>query len=289
MFVCEVCGWDSKCDSAPKNKSKENNSARSSSTRSYENLSLTIRTSPKEPHQHNEAIMSLQADELTHLTENNTTNQNNTSRLGIASSISTLLATSMNSKIYIASAFILFVAFCTSLVYIQEKNSNTELAELSELGKKKGGARDHSYDCLTDEKYSKHTAKTAFELPIAALFKDTKGEKKFEASSIINVDDTYYAICDNSWAISKFSSSLTPFSEDNIMIGDPNRETEDSGYEAIFHNNGTFYVVRESVEHWNADATNSTYHAIIEELVLEGDDYEIKDQCSCEFEFEGDR
>ena len=124
-------------------------------------------------------------------------------------------------------------------------------------------------------------------MPFAALFKDTRGEKKFEASSVINLDGTYYAICDNSWAISKFESDLTPFSENNLMIGDPNREAEDSGYEAIFYHDNIFYVMRESVEH--GSDSNTSYHAIIEELVVTGDDYEIKDQCSCEFEFEGTR
>lgn len=42
-------------------------------------------------------------------------------------------------------------------------------------------------DCLNDKKYSKTTAKTAFEMPFAALFQDTKGEKKFEASGLIKV------------------------------------------------------------------------------------------------------
>lgn len=108
------------------------------------------------------------------------------------------------------------------------------------------------------------------------------------------VGDTYYAICDNSWSISKFDPSLTPFSTSNVQIGNPNREADDSGYEAILHHNDTFFVVRESVEHFNHDAeeeSSSSYHAIIEELVVDddGNDYEIQDQCSCEFEFEGDR
>jgi hypothetical protein len=152
-------------------------------------------------------------------------------------------------------------------------------------------SKHHQHDtnlkCLEDEMYSSHTAKTAYEMPFAALFKDTRGEKKFEASSIFSVNGTYYAICDNSWAISKFGADLTPFSENNIMIGDPNREEEDSGYEVIFHHDDVFFVIRESVEH--GYDTNTTYHAIIEELVVTGDNYEIKDQCSCEFEFEGTR
>lgn len=151
-------------------------------------------------------------------------------------------------------------------------------------------------ECYKDKNYSKNTAKIAFELPFAALFKDTRGEKKFEASSLIKVEDAFYAVCDNSWAISKFDASLTPFSSSNVQIGDPNREAEDSGYEAILHYNQTFYVVRESIEHEGVlqkkddNSISSSYHAIIEELVIDSDesDYQIKNQCRCEFEFQGD-
>lgn len=145
--------------------------------------------------------------------------------------------------------------------------------------------KQQSYNCHSDPNYSIHTAKTAYELPFAALFADTRSQTKFEASSITKFEGNYYAICDNSWAISKFSPSLTPFSEDNIMIGDPRREEEDSGYEAIFFRDQVAYVVRESVEHNHA--TNTTYHAIIEELSITGDDYTILDQCRSEFTFEG--
>ena len=84
---------------------------------------------------------------------------------------------------------------------------------------------------------------------------------------------------------------MTPFSTSNVQIGNPKREAEDSGYEAILHHNNTFFVVRESVEHIDHDAEEGSYHAIVEELVVDddGNDYKIKDQCSCEFEFEGDR
>jgi len=133
-----------------------------------------------------------------------------------------------------------------------------------------------------DGRYSKRTLKLAYELPFASLFKDTKGQRKYEASSIVVVGDDAYAVCDSSWAISRFSRELQPFQDTNVQIGDPEREEEDSGYEALIHNDGTFYVVRESVQH-----EDSSYHAIIEELDLGEDDYDIKDQCSAEFEFEG--
>lgn len=190
-------------------------------------------------------------------------------------------------------------------------------------------------------------------------------ESIFVTLQQIQVDDSYYAICDNSWAISKFDASLTPFSPSNVQIGDPNREEEDSGYEAILYFNQTFFVVRESVtfqidnsqedleqpprrklhhhrhhhkkhqkkkhqgdnkheddedENVKNNITESggidviegnktanttpidtlddlilggtkvdiAYHAIIEELVIENNDYTIIDQCRSEFEFEGD-
>lgn len=40
---------------------------------------------------------------------------------------------------------------------------------------------------------------------------------------MVQVEDDAYAICDASWAISKFNSDFQPFSPDNIQIGDPDR------------------------------------------------------------------
>jgi len=164
------------------------------------------------------------------------------------------------------------------------KQANSSPAPL--LSKKGPHHTPTSNECQEDLNYSTHTAKTAYEVPFAALFADTKSQKKFEASSITTFGGNYYAICDNSWAISKFSPSLTPFSSDNIMIGDPRREEEDSGYEAIFFRDQVAYVVRESVAHRHD--SNTTYHAIIEELSIDGDDYTILNQCRSEYEFEGD-
>lgn len=42
--------------------------------------------------------------------------------------------------------------------------------------------------------------------------------------AVVQVGDDAYAICDGSWAISKFNSDFQPFSPDNVQIGDPNRE-----------------------------------------------------------------
>ena len=87
--------------------------------------------------------------------------------------------------------------------------------------------------------YSKTTMKTAFEQSFFGMLRDQKGEKKFEASDVIKLDeDWYYAIADSSWAIHKFRSDLASYNPENILIGDPHREPEDSGYEGIFFDKG---------------------------------------------------
>lgn len=140
-----------------------------------------------------------------------------------------------------------------------------------------------------DGKYSKRTLQLAYELPFAGLFnKYNRGRQKYEASSVTIVNDDAYAICDGSWAISKFDSDFQPFSPNNIQIGDPNREEyEESGYEAIFYDKDIFYVVRESVEMLDESRRAQTYNAVIEELSIAGRDYEVLAACPSEFEFEG--
>jgi hypothetical protein len=135
-------------------------------------------------------------------------------------------------------------------------------------------------DC-NDGTYSKHTLHRAYDLPFAALFRDNRGQKKYEASSVIVVGENAYAVCDSSWSISKFGRNLEPFSPANLQIGDPNREQEDSGYEALFYDDGHFYVVRESVN------LGESYHAVIEKLLLSETDYKVVQACPSEFEFEG--
>jgi hypothetical protein len=137
-----------------------------------------------------------------------------------------------------------------------------------------------------DGKYSKRTLKLAYELPFAAIFRDTKGQNIFEASSVTIVDGMAYAVCDSSWAVSMFDPHLVPFGEVNIQIGDPKRETDDSGYEAIFYDNSSFYIVRESIIH-----DSGAYHAQIEQVSLHPDvdkgTYDVVSVCPSEFEFDG--
>ncbi|KAG7342910.1 hypothetical protein IV203_020855 [Nitzschia inconspicua] len=157
-----------------------------------------------------------------------------------------------------------------------------DMKEIKALDKKKS----EGVSYCEDGKYSKRTLKLAYEIPFQGLFRDTKGQNKFEASSVTVVDDVAYAICDSSWSISMFDPYLHPFGEHNHQIGDPNREVEDSGYEALFYDHGIFYVVRESVQD-----SNKTYHAIIEELILDTkvnhDTYDFGKACPTEFEFDG--
>lgn len=146
------------------------------------------------------------------------------------------------------------------------------------------------FEC-TDKAYASRTLQLAFELPFASLFKDNKGNRKFEASSVTLSDDNKfaYAICDSSWAIYKFGIQLTPFADDNLLIGDVDKEAdEDSGYEAIVLYDETFYVVRESVDHELLDGNLDGYHAIIEELQIVDKAHRSIRKCSAEFEFEGD-
>lgn len=104
------------------------------------------------------------------------------------------------------------------------------------------------------------------------------------------MNDYAYAVCDSSWAISKFPTSLVPLSPDNVQIGSPNREEEESNYEAIFHDNGVFYVVRESIDIAEPGRRiTQSYHAVIEELSLTGNEYEVIAECPCEYEFQGTR
>jgi hypothetical protein len=140
--------------------------------------------------------------------------------------------------------------------------------------------------------YADRTLKLAHEETFAGLFKDPKGEYKFEASDVIVVDNDYYAICDSSWAISRIGSSLTPFSDRNKQLGSPNNwKRDDSQYEAIVYDNRgkKFYAVRESVKMFDDAAEDAEYHAVVDEVHVnvDKDDYSVDNTCITEFEFQG--
>jgi hypothetical protein len=217
--------------------------------------------------------------------------------------------TTTTSLTILAAAVTLFLAFAlwtSSSLFKKNNNAASSTDQAVNVGKLRfRGVSSDNVPVLSeshvpraacsDGDYSKRTLKLANELPFASLFRDHKDQRKFEASSVVIVNDTAYAVCDSSWAISKFDTKLEPFSEINLQIGDPDREAADSGYEAIFHIEGDkFYVVRESVHHGTRKRDKhhkkrplAGYHAIIEELVIQGDDYRVVEQCSTELEFEG--
>mmetsp|Transcript_6367 Transcript_6367/g.11015 ORF Transcript_6367/g.11015 Transcript_6367/m.11015 type:complete len:206 (-) Transcript_6367:717-1334(-) len=124
-----------------------------------------------------------------------------------------------------------------------------------------------------------------YEDKIEMLFKFHKRQTKFEASSVTIADGFIYAICDNSWSVSKFDPSpLKRYSASNTMIGNPDRfPNEDSGFEALFESGGRFYALRESIQ------VGDSYHSVVMELELGTKDYKIVSQCRTEFEFDGTR
>ena len=237
-----------------------------------------------------------------------------------------LLIILATSSIVIGISTFILVGFAPQETFHSGVLSTT--TNLSLLGKSNKKKKDEKNKCDRDTSYSKHTLKSAYDLPYAALFRkyiiaymfasplsvteplslskflqsgNTHGQSKFEASDVTIVNDTVYSVCDSSWAISKFTMDLTPFSDLNVQIGDPNREEDDeSGYEAIFEHGGLFYVVRESVFHADHDNDDEKtkkkmknvgdYHAIVEELDLDlgNNDYTVVRECQCDFTFEGD-
>ncbi|GAX10831.1 hypothetical protein FisN_31Hh038 [Fistulifera solaris] len=134
--------------------------------------------------------------------------------------------------------------------------------------------------------YSERTLQLAYELPFIALFADTLGQTKFEASSVVIHDDSAYAVCDSSWSLSKFRTDLQPFSPDNVQIVSTKvhkKHKDESGYEALFYDAGFFYVVRESIRQ-----RDKSFHAEIEQLLVQDQQYSVVKKQMTEFEFEGD-
>ena len=142
-----------------------------------------------------------------------------------------------------------------------------------------------------EEDYSKRVLKLVYEQPMAALFADYSYESKFETSDVVVVNGEAYAVCDSSWSLYKFGLDLEPSGTANVRFdNDPHFSAEnvqDSEYEAITFHQGTFYVVRESVEH-----KDGSYRAIIDEIQIQEDGisqaYTKLRRCSADFEFEGD-
>jgi hypothetical protein len=140
--------------------------------------------------------------------------------------------------------------------------------------------------------YSSATLKLAHEEAFAALIKNTKKQHKFETSDVVLVNDDFYAICDSSWAIDKIGASMAPFASSNTLIGTPDRESNDSEYEALFYdyNLNVFNAVREAVVVFPVDNPAGEYHSLVEELRVDstGRGYSIERTCVTELKFDSD-
>lgn len=109
--------------------------------------------------------------------------------------------------------------------------------------------------CL-DPDFSKHTLKAAIPpRPFAGMFKNLRGQRKFEASDVIKVNrngtDQYYIVFDNLFSIGRVDASAPIHDDRNVLIGTPGI---DSGYEAIVYDNvsDTFFVTIEALPIRNA-------------------------------------
>ena len=154
-----------------------------------------------------------------------------------------LLMLKWKSLIIVLASIGIIIVGLVSLTALHYRHTPSDIHDndnmaLSLYGKKKSSSNYEPYkgefpstECEEDVNYSKHTLKRAYDLPFSALFGNTRGQTKFEASDVTIVNDTVYAVCDSSFAISKFTRNLDPFSIDNVQIGSPIRHgSYESGY-----------------------------------------------------------
>eukprot|EP01013_Petalomonas_cantuscygni_P002400 TRINITY_DN12455_c0_g1_i1.p1 TRINITY_DN12455_c0_g1~~TRINITY_DN12455_c0_g1_i1.p1 ORF type:complete len:483 (-),score=92.48 TRINITY_DN12455_c0_g1_i1:270-1661(-) len=89
--------------------------------------------------------------------------------------------------------------------------------------------------------FTKKTLKPAFSpRPFAGLFRNLKGQRKFEASDVVRVTrhgvEQYFVVFDNLFSIGRVAHSVTIHDDANRLFGLPGA---DSGYEAIVYDNLT--------------------------------------------------
>jgi len=137
--------------------------------------------------------------------------------------------------------------------------------------------------CLHED-FTKNMLKTAKDQSIIALFKDPRDQEEFEASDVVRVDDHYYIVFDNFFAIGKVAYNLPLQSTENRLIGPMTPKSE---YEGIAYNplNKHFYLAREAVI-----AHPEHFHAVIQEVKLTTNDdgeerIEIIKECASMPEF----
>jgi len=98
--------------------------------------------------------------------------------------------------------------------------------------------------------YSRTTLKTATESTMVALFSDLHGEKKFEASDVIPLENDYLVVYDNLYYIGKVERTMQFHGPGNSLLHSSPRREGDSGFEALVYikERQSFLLVVESEE-----------------------------------------
>eukprot|EP00923_Selenidium_pygospionis_P027954 GHVN01050490.1.p2 GENE.GHVN01050490.1~~GHVN01050490.1.p2 ORF type:complete len:460 (-),score=68.11 GHVN01050490.1:4416-5795(-) len=163
---------------------------------------------------------------------------------------------------------------------MREKAKEHLRGKLREVGMKH---LEKGRDICANPDYRDTTLKPIYEQTFLALWEDTRGELKFEASDVIVVNNTLYIVFDNSWAVGRVDIDLHPYSAVNQQIGDAviAGTKEDSQWEAILYDDHahTFWVTREAVSH------EDHFHATMSELTLDDSHRSYRTERDCDVEF----
>jgi hypothetical protein len=131
--------------------------------------------------------------------------------------------------------------------------------------------------------YTEKMLALEYEMKLAGLY--SSYQQKYDASGVVVIGDgqSAYAVSPSSWEIYKFDLDLLPRAKENVRIqNDAEKGGGDSGYEAIVHDEDTFYMLREADE-------DSTARIVIEKAhVQEDGGYSIDQACPTPFGFRGD-
>jgi hypothetical protein len=127
--------------------------------------------------------------------------------------------------------------------------------------------------------WRKASLKLLREVPFAALFRDLKGETKFEASGLAHVNNSYYVVFDSHRSLGHVDDRLEMLSTDNSFVGEMGEESQFEGltYRTDTH---TFLAVQESHQH------QGTLKPLVEELQLypNGSSYHVINKCVFNYE-----
>ena len=154
-------------------------------------------------------------------------------------------ASSISPKSRRFITFLGVVGLCAAALTILALSSNANMDNEFMIDFRSRPAVPHTDEWCTGsgaKVYSKSTLKRVVDRPISGLltYSAVAGEKKFEASDVIRVDEDFYVVCDSSWSILKFSDKLPLLSAEHRVIRHDESfappEKEDSGFEAICEN-----------------------------------------------------